>query len=267
MARTGCTVVLFPEETTASAEVRGGAPATRELALLAPHRTVAHVDAAVLTGGSAFGLASADGVMRYCEERGRGVVTPAGPVPIVPALGLFDLTVGDASVRPGPEQGYAACLAATGEPFQAGRIGAGTGATVGKLRGPEGTRPAGLGIATVATDAAAVTAIVAVNAVGDVDHDGDGMAAVLEIPPRRQFGNTVIGIVVTDARLDKTGCLLVAQGSHDGLARTISPPHTTADGDAFIAAATGRREADVDVVRATAVVAVSRAIRAAADSG
>src|SRR5688500_14423274 len=126
-ARTGCTVILCPEGTVASAEVRGGAPASRELEVLDPQRTVSTVDAVVLTGGSAFGLAAADGVMRYCEERGRGVPTPGGAVPIVVGFGLFDLAVGDPTVRPGPEQGYAASQAATAVPGGLGTSGAGTG--------------------------------------------------------------------------------------------------------------------------------------------
>ncbi|MFP3900797.1 MAG: P1 family peptidase, partial [Acidimicrobiia bacterium] len=131
--RTGCTVVLFPEGTVASGEVRGGAPATREVALLDPARTVARLDALVLSGGSAFGLAAADGVVRFCEERGMGVPTPAGPVPIVVGLSLFDLAVGDPRARPGPDDGYAACEAATAGPVELGTVGAGTGATVGTV--------------------------------------------------------------------------------------------------------------------------------------
>src|SRR5690606_8594818 len=171
-ARTGCTVVLLPEGTVASGEVRGGAPAARETALLDPTRTVTRLDAVVLTGGSAFGLASADGVMRFCEERGLGVPTPAGPVPIVVALGLFDLPVGDASVRPGPEEGYAACVAATDGPVETGLVGAGTGATVGTGEAPAGPgeppprRPGGLVTAAVRAGDLVVAALVVVNAAG-----------------------------------------------------------------------------------------------------
>src|SRR6059058_2345651 len=140
-ALTGCTAILLPEGATASGEVRGGAPATREFELLAPHRTVENVDAVVLSGGSAFGLAACDGVVRWLEENGRGFPTPAGLVPIVVGACLFDLAVGDASVRPGPEEGYAACASAgEGDP-PTGQVGAGTGATVDKWRGPEHARP------------------------------------------------------------------------------------------------------------------------------
>ncbi len=140
-ARTGCTVVLFPDGTVASGDVRGGAPATRELELLDPRRTVSRIDAVVLTGGSAFGLAAADGAMRFCEERGLGFATPAGPVPIVVALALFDLAVGDPAARPGAAEGYAACAAATDGPVELGAVGAGAGATVAKLGPARDRRP------------------------------------------------------------------------------------------------------------------------------
>jgi L-aminopeptidase/D-esterase-like protein len=148
VARTGCTVVLLPEGTTASGEVRGGAPGTREFELLAPERLVQSVDAVVLTGGSAFGLAACDGVMRWCEEHGRGLPTRAARIPIVVGAVLYDLAVGDATVRPGAAEGYAACEAATGGSFAVGRVGAGTGATVAKWLGPDATRAGGLGSAT-----------------------------------------------------------------------------------------------------------------------
>ncbi|HLT70687.1 MAG TPA: P1 family peptidase [Acidimicrobiales bacterium] len=270
-ARTGCTVVLLPEGTVASGEVRGGAPAARETALLDPTRTVTRLDAVVLTGGSAFGLASADGVMRFCEERGLGVPTPAGPVPIVVALGLFDLPVGDASVRPGPEEGYAACVAATDGPVETGLVGAGTGATVGTGEAPAGPgeppprRPGGLVTAAVRAGDLVVAALVVVNAAGVPGAD-DALAVDLATATRSVasertlFGNTTIGVVATNATLDKVGCHVVAQGAHDGLARAIVPPHTRADGDAFVTAAVGGVEADVDVVRALAVHVVARAI-------
>ncbi|MFC7625839.1 P1 family peptidase [Microlunatus sp. GCM10028923] len=268
VARTGCTVLIFPEGTVASAEVRGGAPASRELDLLAPERTVARIDAAVLTGGSAFGLASADGVMRYCAEQGRGVPTPAGPVPIVPALGLFDLMVGDASVRPGAEAGYAAAAAATPDGEVRGLIGAGTGATVGKITGTP--QPGGLRSAILRSDDLVVAALCAANAFGSIDHDGSVLATDLEQSAAAirvaasfldQAQNTAIGVVITNARLDKLGCLAAAQGAHDGLARAVAPPHTSGDGDAFIAAATGQVDAPVDLVRLLAVAAVEQALR------
>ena len=168
-AQTGCTVILFPEGTRASGEVRGGAPATREFDLLAPERMVDRLDAVLLTGGSAFGLASADGVMRWCAEQGSGFATGAGPVPIVVTMALFDLLVGEPHVRPGAVEGYAACAEARGGAVQVGRIGAGTGATIGKWRGREHARPGGLGSATVRDGDLVVSALVAVNAVGDID--------------------------------------------------------------------------------------------------
>ncbi|MBI2708800.1 MAG: P1 family peptidase [Actinobacteria bacterium] len=302
-ARTGCTAVLLPAGTCASAEVRGGAPASRELDLLAPGRLVERLDAVLLTGGSAFGLAAADGVVRWCEERGIGFPTAAGPVPIVAALGLYDLGVGDPSVRPGPEDGYAACVDATGGPFRTGAVGAGCGATVGAWRGPGNRRRGGLGTATVRRGDLVVSALVAVNAAGDIDADGtatdrvlaalpDPAAAVMPDPAVTDpavadpavmpdpggtdragpFGtvapgtNTTVGVVATNAALDKVACWLVAQRAHDGYARALVPAHTRADGDAVVVAATATRSgaADVDTVCLLATVAVERAIRACA---
>jgi len=274
VAATGCTVVLFPDGTVASGEVRGGAPATREFDLLDPHRLVQHVDAVVMSGGSAFGLAAAQGVMRWLEERGRGFETAAGPVPIVVGMSLYDLVVGDASVRPGPDEGYAACddavrrdAAATPE---MGAIGAGTGATVGKWRGAAHRRPAGLGSASVHHGELVVAALVALNAFGDVDDPAtaatfDESMDAFDVAVAAGFGNTTLGVVVTNARLDKAGCLVVAQGGHDGLARSLFPPHTRVDGDAVVAAATGRVDAGLDLVRALAVLAVERSVRLAGE--
>jgi L-aminopeptidase/D-esterase-like protein len=277
-ARTGCTVVLFPEGTVASGEVRGGAPATREITLLEPTRTVSRLDALVLTGGSAFGLASADGVVRFCEERGMGFPTSAGPVPIVVALGLFDLAVGDPAVRPGADEGYTACVAATVGPVEVGLVGAGTGATVSGVQEvpeeamPVERRPGGLVTTGARVGDLVVAALVAVNAAG-VPGAGDDMAIdIARIAGRESatgvaaggsgagFGNTTIGLVATNADLDKIGCHLVAQSAHDGLARAVFPAHTRADGDAFVAAAVGGVAADVDVVRGLAVHVVAQAI-------
>jgi L-aminopeptidase/D-esterase-like protein len=283
-AATGCTVVLFPEGTVASVEVRGGAPATREVELLDPGRTVARLDALVLTGGSAFGLASADGVMRFCEERGIGFPTPAGPVPIVVALGLFDLMVGDPAVRPGPDDGYAACVAATNGPVATGLVGAGTGATVAAAEGASpqpgaeapapGRRPGGLVMAGARVGDLVVAALVAVNAAGAPGADdslaldlarlfagADPGAGTPPSPASPGFGNTVVGLVASNATLDKRSCHIVAQGAHDGLARAVFPAHTRADGDAFVVAGVGGITADVDVVRGLAVHVVAGAIR------
>lgn len=274
IARTGCTVVLFPEGTVASGEVRGGAPATREFALLDPQRSVDRVNAVVLSGGSVFGLAAADGVVRWLRDQGTGFSTPAGPVPIVVGMSLFDLMVGEGSVRPGADKGYRACNEASAGPVALGAVGAGTGAMVGLWRGLQNARPGGIVTASVTQGEVVVAALIAVNAFGDVD-DGSGMAsddaalaglvgmggfsdiATGDHTPR----NTVIGVVVTNARLDKMGCHIAAQGGHDGLARSIFPPHSTVDGDAIVAAATCEVDSSTDLVRAMAVLAVERAIR------
>lgn len=288
-AATGCTVVLFPEGTVASGEVRGGAPATREFALLDPTRTVARLDALMLSGGSAFGLAAADGALRFCEERGMGFPTPAGPVPIVVGLALFDLLVGDPAVRPGPDQGYAACVAATAGHVEVGRVGAGTGATVGgggaaipgRVPGA-GQRPGGLVTAAARSGDLVVAALVAVNAAGAPGGDdatavdlaasaGAAAAASGGAAPAgvgmTGFGNTTVGLVATNAALDKLACHLVAQSAHDGLARAVFPAHGRSDGDAFVAAAVGGVPADLDAVRALAVHVVARAIGGLAGRG
>jgi len=271
-ALTGVTVIVLPAGSTASGEVRGGAPATREFALLDPQCLVDRVDAVVLSGGSAFGLASTDGVASELEESGRGFPTAAGPVPIVIGMSLYDLNVGDAAVRPGAEQGRIAFIAADSE-LPTGKVGAGTGATIGKWRGPEHVTPGGFGAATVRRGDLLVTAMVAVNSAGDVGEIGKAAADRVaegsfdEWPDRSEvFANTTIGAVVTNATLDKSQCLVVAQGCHDGLARVITPPHMRTDGDAFVAAATGNVEAHVDDVRLAAMVAVEQAVMVGVDT-
>lgn len=265
VARTGCTVVLFPAGTVASGEVRGGAPGTREFDLLSPERVVNRIDAVVLAGGSAFGLAACDGVMRWCQERGVGFPTAAGPVPIVVGAVLFDLMQGDATVRPDADAGYAACVAATGGAIEVGAVGAGTGATVGKWLGREQARQGGIGTATETDDDLVVSALVAVNAFGDVRPGPGERPAAVGIDPGAAFENTTIGVIATNASLDKLGCLLVAQSGHDGLARALEPAHASVDGDAIVAAAVGGVEAPVDHVRVLAARAVEDAIRAAVD--
>ena len=266
---TGVTVVLLPPGTVGSGEVRGGAPATREFALLEPSKLVHRIDAVLLTGGSAFGLDAASGVMRFCERAGSGYPTAGGVVPIVVAMGVFDLAVGDGSVRPDAEAGFAACEAATEGPFRTGSIGAGTGCTVDKWRGPENRRPGGLGTHTFEEpDGLVVTALAVVNAFGIVMQRGE--AAPNPAWPRDEAeaafrtaegGNTVVGVVLTNAVLTKADCLVVAQGGHDGIARAVHPPHTSVDGDAIVACATGQLETRVDRVRALAVNAFTAAIR------
>jgi L-aminopeptidase/D-esterase-like protein len=259
-ARTGCTAILLPEGTVASGEVRGGAPATREWALLDPQRLVDRVDAVLLCGGSAFGLAAADGAMRWLEQRGRGFPTPAGPVPIVVAAGLYDLGVGDPSVRPGPDEGYAACEDAREGEADTGAVGAGAGATVGRWRGEQ--RAAGLATQVERDGDVLVGALVVVNAFGDLrgaDAAGDPSAG-------RLGENTTLAVVVTNGRLTKGECLLAAQSAHTGLARALEPVHTQFDGDAAVAAATGEVETHVETVRLLAARAVERAVREAAAS-
>lgn len=268
-AMTGCTVVLLPEGAVASREVRGGAPATRDLDALAPDKAVTSIDAVLLTGGSAFGLAAAEGVMRFLEEAGRGVPTPGGRVPIVPTLALFDLAVGDPKVRPTAEDGYSAAVAASGPRFEVGQLGAGTGAFTSQWRGVENLRAGGIRYAESTLGDLVVGALCAVNAYGDVDPGGTevDLDSVANLVPPFDYTSdrvhTTIGVVVTNARLDKTACFVVAQGAHDGLSRALTPPHTRYDGDGFVAVATGEVAADVDTVRLMALDAVSRAIRSA----
>ena len=270
-AQTGCTVVVFPDGTVASGEIRGGAPASREFGLLGVDRLVDRIDAVVLSGGSAFGLASVDGVIEWCVAHERGFTTSAGVVPIVVGLSLFDLNVGDGTVRPTPADGRSAVDDVAAE-FDVGRVGAGTGAAMGKwgLVDPEEPTPAGIGSATVKVGELVVSALFAVNAAGHID-DGSIPAAITDEtfdswPESPPFENTTIGVVVTNAKLSKVECHLVAQGAHDGFARALFPPHLRSDGDAVVAAATGAVEADVDVVRTAAIVATERAIRSVGES-
>lgn len=279
VARTGCTVVLFPEGTAASGEIRGGAPATRDFALLSPERTVSQVDAVVLSGGSAFGLAAADGVMRWCEEQGRGFETRGGRVPIVVGMSLYDLTEGDGSVRPGPDAGYAAADAAHDGIPALGRVGAGTGATMNKWRGPENREPGGLGSALLQVDDVVVGALVAVNAAGEINDSAVQQALVdgtYQHRPADPFGdgeddeahaNTTIGVIATNAMLNKVDCYRVARSGHSGMARALVPAHTDGDGDALVVGAIGRVEADIGLVRLMAAAAVETAVRSAGHDG
>ncbi len=265
-ARTGCTTVLLPAGTTASGEVRGGVPGTREWALLEPGRTVQEVNAVVLTGGSAFGLASCDGVVRWCEERGIGFPTSAGPVPIVVGVVLYDLGIGDPSVRPGAGEGYAACVAARAgdEAVGTGPVGAGAGATIGKWRGRESARPGGLGSAVVTHGDLRVAALLAVNAVGEPRPGRSGLTEprlpALPVEPLAAQEATTVGVIVTNATLDKAGCRRAAESGHDGLARALDPVHTAGDGDALVVAATGVVEAPPEIVRTLAAWVVERAV-------
>ncbi len=282
---TGVTVMLLPSGSLGSGEVRGGAPATREIDVLHPARTVARVDAIVFGGGSAFGLAAADGVVRYLAERGQGFPTAGGPVPIVPAACIFDLLEAP-DARPSADDGYAAAVAAArGGTLATGRVGAGTGATVGKWRGRDGAVPGGVGVATTEVDGFRVGALAVVNAVGDViGADGtiragsSAPAAMPGFPAPEPFeesrANTTLAVVVTDAALDKVSCFLMAQSAHDGFARALRPAHTRFDGDVAFAVATatattarGEAGPNLDRLRVAATDTIAEAIRASVPDG
>lgn len=272
---TGCTVVLVEKGAVAGVDVRGSAPGTRETDLLNPVHTVQQIHAVLLSGGSAFGLEAAGGVVQYLEEKGIGYRTRAGVVPIVPAAILFDLAVGeDPSIRPGRESGYQACRQAASGRIEEGNVGAGAGATVGKLLGPERAMKGGLGSAAIRTGEVVVAALVAVNAVGDVidpktghimagarSEDGKSFANLAETLKKtsltlraRSDENTTIGVVATNGSFDKAGMTKIAQMSHDGLARAINPVHLPMDGDTIFALSTGQVP-DLDLGRVGALAA------------
>jgi L-aminopeptidase/D-esterase-like protein len=272
---TGCTVVLCPPGTVGSGEVRGGAPGTRETDLLRPGMLVQEVNAILLTGGSAFGLAAADGVVRFLEEHGIGFETPAARVPIVPGAVLYDLDVGDPKARPGPEDAHAACEGAT-DTVEEGNVGAGTGATVAKLHGPERAAKGGLGTASLSEGDLVVGAIVAVNAVGEIlDEEGEVLAGARpgeDEPtagePQLPFGtNTTIGVVATNGRLSRERAHLLALAAHEGMDRAIRPAHTMWDGDTVFSLATGETDApqpDLEEMTVNVMAeAIRRAVRAA----
>ena len=279
---TGCTVVLCPQGVVCGVDVRGGAPGTRETDLLKSENTVDRVHAVLLTGGSAFGLDAAGGVMRWLDEHGHGLAVGPARVPIVPAAVLFDLWQGDPRIRPDASAGYAACEAASSAPPAQGRVGAGAGAMVGKLWGITRAMPGGIGSASVTVQGITVAALVAVNAIGDVVDAGgrviagartaDGAdllgseAALLrgELPVRLQLPGsaTTIGVVATDALLGKAQANKLASLAHHGLSRAITPI-TAHDGDTLFALATGGsgRGADLTLLGVLAAEAVAQAIR------
>ncbi len=284
-AVTGCTVVLCVEGATGGVDVRGSAPGTRETDLLRPISLVEQVHAVLLTGGSAFGLDAAGGVMRYLEEQGCGFDTGVARVPIVPAAVLFDLAIGDAAVRPNAEDGYAACQAASDGPVAEGNVGAGTGATVGKLLGPKFATKSGLGTASMKIGKGIVVgALVAVNAFGDVVDPENGhiiagtrkplLGGFLNTVERMKgelgqailgFAHTTIGVIGTNAYLTKTQATKVAQMAHDGLAMAIRPVHTMFDGDAIFVLATGKaskgkKPGDASVVGTAAAQVMAQAV-------
>jgi len=281
-AATGCTVVLCPAGAVAGVSVRGGAPGTRETDLLRPGHLVERVHAVVLSGGSAFGLAAADGVVRYLEERGIGFKFGSATIPIVPAAILFDLGLVTSAVRPDATSSYQACLDASDGPVQQGSVGAGTGATVAKALGMPHAVKGGVGTASVDLGGGlVVAALVAVNAYGDVydyrdgrqvagpRRDGGGFHSTLELlrqglaaPATPPPTSTTIGVVATNATLTKEQANRLAEEAHDGLALPVRPCHTLRDGDTLFALATGKQSGPVDVVRlgAAAVEAVALAI-------
>ena len=265
-ARTGCTVIRFIGDVVASGEIRGGAPATREFSLLEPTKLVQNVHAVVLSGGSAFGLAAADGVARSLRAEDVGFETAHGRVPIVVGMSLYDLGVGHAMRWPGVPEGNAA-LAEIGSSFEVGAVGAGTGATAGKWRGSDSAYAGGIGFATVSKQDLVVAALVAANPSGDIGQRGVDVRSKLaegsytwpdvDAP----FGeNTTIGLIATNAELSKSQCLSIAEAGHDGLARAIFPAHGPTDGDGLIAIAKPEVKAPEAAVRALAAAAVERAI-------
>jgi L-aminopeptidase/D-esterase-like protein len=274
-ARTGCTVVLPPSGNVTSCDIRGSSPSTRELAHLDPDRRLTEVHGILLTGGSAFGLAAADGVVEYLAERGIGYQTPIAAVPIVPAAVILDLGHGDPSVRPGREHGRAACEAAA-ESSPTGRIGAGAGATVGKWAGFEHRSPGGLGIAVASKENVSVAALAVVNAVGDiVDDDGTLVAGSTAddpvfMPHHRASpvpGNTVLAVVALSGQMDKRDVRWIASRGSDGIARSVRPAHTRFDGDVvFACAAPSPRPMEpieIDLMGYLATEAVAKAVRGA----
>jgi L-aminopeptidase/D-esterase-like protein len=282
---TGCTVILAEAGATAAVDVRGAAPATRETDLLSPVNTVQIAHAIVLSGGSAFGLDSASGVMRYLEEKKIGFEFGRAHVPIVPGAALFDLQVGDGTIRPGAPCGYQAAMSASAAPVAEGNVGAGAGATIGKAAGLARAMKGGIGSASISMpDGLVVAALVAVNAFGDVvdpstgavvagarTADGKALADARKLLRTGDVKfatgqNTTLGVVATNARLTKTQAKRVAEMAHDGFSRAIAPSHTPVDGDSIFALATGAKTgpADAGLVGALAADVVAGAIVRAA---
>lgn len=279
---TGCTVILCEQGAVGGVDVRGSAPGTRETDLLRPMNLVERVHAVLLAGGSAFGLAAADGVVRFLEERGVGFDVTVAKVPIVPAAVIFDLTIGSSTIRPTAEMGYAAAQAASAGPVDEGSVGAGTGATVGKLMGPVSAMKGGIGTWAVGLPGGAIVgALVVVNAYGDVVDDRTGRILAGARDPatgrllntaRALVGggsapasaaNTTLAVIATNAGLTKEQANKLAQLGHDGLARVISPAHTMYDGDTVFALSLGSAHADQIVLGAAAVEAVAEAVKRA----
>ena len=272
-AMTGCTVILPPRGNVTSADIRGSSPGSSQLPQLSPDMRLNEVHAILLTGGSAFGLASTGGVVSWLEERGIGYETGAALVPIVPTAVVYDLGSGRADVRPGHDEGRAACDAATEDGIATGRVGAGTGATIGKWAGREFSVPGGLGLATVERSGEVVAALAVVNSIGDVlDADGSVLAGTTAPDPNPSgplhgvsgVTDTVLALVATRANLDKRDVRFLAARGSDGITTAIRPAHTRYDGDVVFAVAApdeGRDTADVDLLGHLATEAVAEAIR------
>ncbi len=275
---TGCTAVLFEEPAVVGVDVRGSSPGTRETDRLSPTGTVRRTHALLLTGGSAFGLAAVEGVVSFLEERDVGLDVGVARIPLVSAAVLFDLVVGSPAARPGPEMGYEAATSAKNGDFAQGSVGAGTGATVGKVLGMERAMKGGVGSASVWLEGGLVVgALAAVNAFGGVrDPDsgkilagprmddgalGDTVELLPEAVTRMRWGeDTTLGIVATNADLSKAQVSKIAQMAHDGLARAVEPVHTTVDGDVVFAASVGGANAPTDVVGAWGARVMQEAI-------
>jgi len=274
VGRTGCTVVLAPEGAVAGVDVRGGAPGTLNTDALQPGRVIERGEAVLLTGGSAFGLVAAFGVMQYLEERGLGFQLGPVRVPGVSGAVIFDLLNGDPQARPTKESGYAACEAATTQPA-VGAVGAGTGATVAKAGNAEEVRPGGVGLASASVGEATVAAVMVANSVGGIwdDERHEWVAPLTKWDRASNLlpgANTTIGCIVTDAALSKDQVNRVATVAQGGLARAVRPAHTMYDGDTLFCLATGTSAAPYDAVEVLAADLVARAIamgvRAAAPS-
>jgi len=274
---TGCTVILGGKGVTGGIDVRGSGPGTRETDVFDPKKTVDQVHAIVLTGGSAFGLNVAGGVMEYLEENDIGVDVGMTKVPIVPSAVIFDLGIGDYSLRPTREMGYLAAKNASEKETRQGNIGAGLGATVGKLLGMDYAMKSGLGSATIEAGDLKVSALVVVNAVGDIfdldgkqiagpyDNKNESLLNSMEILKSGQvkntrLTNTTIGVIGTNGRLTKAQANKVAEMGHNGYARRINPIHTSLDGDTIFTLATGEVDASVDLIGSLGQEAMSRAI-------
>jgi L-aminopeptidase/D-esterase-like protein len=280
---TGCTVILCPPGTVASCHVCGSAPGSRELAVLEPHRKIETIHALLLTGGSAFGLAAADGVMRYLEERNIGYSTSAGVVPIVPAAVIFDLNIGSNKTRPNAENAYQACQNAQPDFTEQGSVGAATGATVGKWAGIEYAMKGGLGIAEIQKAQAWVKAISIVNAVGDVidkrgniiagAHDAKGKFLAQEDfkarwkPPQVGLSeNTVLSAILTNINISKLEAYNLARRAQNGLARAVVPTSTSYDGDIIFTLSNGDQQFDREILYEMSAEALRQAVIAGVQS-